>query len=66
MKATVIQAQDRTELEKKLNDFLKSTPEGKPPVIRFMSQSEYSPAEAGMKRVFSDSPPHINVTILWE
>ena len=59
MKATVIRAKDRAELEKKLTEFLGGKPE---PTIRFVAQSEYAPESDGLKF----NAAWVTFTILWE
>lgn len=72
MKSTVIRVsmpmeKDLLELyRKKLNEFLTTPIDGKIPEVKFIAQSEYTPAQAGGLRGFSALEPHITLTILWE
>ena len=72
MKAKVIRVEHRQqkevldEYESKLNEFLTTPIEGKVPEVKFITQSEFSPAQMGAVRGFTASNPHITATILWE
>jgi len=72
MKATVIRASHVTEkallesLQDKLDQFLATPIDGKPPVVRFICQSEYTPEKVSGLRAFSSFDPHVTLTILWE
>ena len=72
MKVTVIRVSHATEknllenLQKKLDEFLRTPIDGKLPNVRFIAQSEHTPEKAVGVRAFSSVNPHVTMTIFWE